>query len=46
MESTDKNFLIDDPFSEEYFVFIFFLCGIDLVELYRSNTALLRVHHH
>ena len=31
MEGTDKNFLLDDPFPEEYFVVIFFLCGIELV---------------
>jgi hypothetical protein len=46
MEKTFRNFLLDDPFPEEYFVVIFFLRGIDLVEVWRCKTAWLRVRHH
>jgi hypothetical protein len=39
------NFLLDYPFPEEYFVVIFSLGGVDLVGIFRSKTALLKVKH-
>jgi hypothetical protein len=39
------NFLLDYPFPEEYSVVTFSLGGVDLVGIYRSKTALLKVKH-